>query len=400
MKNNVLAAMAAMTKPGDTVTAALSGGADSVALLHCLHTLQEPLGIRLRACHFNHGLRGEASDGDEAFCRSLCENLGIELLVGRGDVPARAEETGESLEEAARNLRYAFFASCGLVATAHNADDNAETVLLNLIRGTGLKGLCGIPVQREHILRPLLSVSRQQILAYLEEEKLPHREDATNSADDCLRNRLRHHVMPLLKKENPGLLAGISRMTARLRQDEDLLQQMSQSCTTVPQLQRAPQSLRRRAIRTLLKDVSKLTAAHIEAVEALILGSDPSGEVSLPQGLTARREYDKLVVEKAEKATFSPVILSCPGQAEAAGYVFTSTESGSPITIRPRKTGDAICLKGGTKTVKKLLIDKKIPAFRREMIPVLEQDGRILAVWGVTPAPSHITAHKKEESAT
>jgi len=94
------------------------------------------------------------------------------------------------------------------------------------------------------------------------------------------------------------------------------------------------------------------------------------------------------------------VILSCPGQAEAAGYVFTSTESGSPITIRPRKTGDAICLKGGTKTVKKLLIDKKIPAFRREMIPVLEQDGRILAVWGVTPAPSHITAHKKEESAT
>ena len=400
MKNKVLAAMGRLLPKGGTVTAALSGGADSVALLHCLHDLQQELGITLRACHFNHRLRGEASDGDEAFCRELCQSLGVELTVGSGDVKGRMAETGESLEEAARSLRYEFFAACGAVATAHNADDNAETVLLNLIRGTGLKGLCGIPEQRGAFLRPMLEVTRKEVLAYLQEHDLPHREDATNAGDSCLRNRLRHRVLPLLQAENPAVLQSIRRMTEQLRQDEACLQRQADALRTVTDLQNAPQALRRRAIRSRLQAVKKLSHAHIEAVEAIVMGSDPSAGVSLPQGLTARRQYDALLVERDETPTFSPVTLPCPGTAEAAGWVFTCAEAGSPITIRPRRTGDTVRLPGGTKTVKKLLIDRKIPAVRREMIPVLEQDGKVLGVWGVTPVPGRITAHKKEESAT
>lgn len=401
MRNKILAVMQTLTVPGSTVTAALSGGADSVALTHCLHSLQKELGITVRACHFNHRLRGEASDGDEAFCREFCQNLGIELITGSGDVKNRMAETGESLEEAARNLRYGFFAGLGTVATAHTADDNAETVLMNLIRGTGLLGLCGIPERRGSFIRPMLDVTRDDVMAYLQTHGLPHREDATNAEDDCLRNRLRHHVIPLLKQENPKFCKTVRLTTKLLWQDELQLSALSKGLYSVTMLQNTSQPLRRRVIRKMLREIPKLTSAHIEAVEAIIMGENPSAKVSLPKGMTVQREYDRLTLEKAaDPQTFSPVTLPCPGTAEAAGYVFTCTETAAPITIRPRRTGDTVRLPGGTKTVKKLLIDKKIPVSKREIIPILEQNGEILAVWGVTPAPKCITARKKEESAT
>ena len=145
----------ALFPSGAHVVCAVSGGADSVAMLHALCALRAELGITVSAAHFNHRLRGAESDRDEAFVRTLCQTLGVSLSVSGADVAAHAARTGESVEEAARELRYAFFAQLdGLIATAHTADDNLETVLLNLTRGTSLRGLCGIPPKREHIVRP------------------------------------------------------------------------------------------------------------------------------------------------------------------------------------------------------------------------------------------------------
>lgn len=379
------------------VICALSGGADSVAMTHLLHSLQKTLDFRLSACHFNHQLRGAESDGDEAFCQEFCQSLGIDLVVGTADVRAHAKTTGESLEEAARHCRYAFFAEQkGLIATAHTADDQVETVLLNLLRGTGLKGLGGIPAQRDGFLRPLLQASREEVLSYLETHKLPHREDSSNQADDCLRNRLRHQVVPLLKAENPALCESVERMTALLRQDEDLLQLQADALLqpdadgwAAAPLQQADAPLRRRAIRSLLQTchIPKLSAAHILAAETVLLGDDPSAGVTLPMGWSFCREYErvKLLSQDAD-LSFSPVTLPCPGSVEipALSLRFTADFAAqAPILIRPRREGDKIRLSGGTKSVKKLFIDKKIPARQRESIPILEQNGQILSVWGV-----------------
>ena len=182
---------------GDRVICAVSGGADSMAMLWCLHCLKSELSIRVEAAHFNHRLRGAESDRDEAFVREFCASHGIALTVGA----ANPEDYGASgVEETARRLRYAFFETldCDRLAPAHTADDNAETVLVNLLRGTGLRGLCGIPPVRGRIVRPLLFARRQNILDYLRTEGVAFVEDSTNGQDAYLRNRLRHHVLPLL----------------------------------------------------------------------------------------------------------------------------------------------------------------------------------------------------------
>lgn len=392
MRSKILAVLGDVLRPGDTVTCALSGGADSVAMTHAVVSLKDQLGIRVQACHFHHHLRGEEANGDAEFCRDFCKALNIPLLTEHGDVSARMAVTGESLEEAARHLRYGFFAGLsGTVLTAHTADDNAETVLMNLIRGTGLKGLCGIPKQRDNLLRPMLSVSREEVLAYLDAHGLSHREDSTNQADDCLRNRVRHHVMPLLKAENATVLQGISRMTETLRNDENYLQELADRVVcSVSKLRLAPQPLRRRAIRSLLSPVSKLTAAHIEAAEGLIFSDNPSGCLNFPQGLTLRRSYDDLCWEnQSAPGGFLPAELPCPGEVSIPELGMTlrcETSAPGSITVRPRKTGDRIRLPGGTKSVKKLMIDKKIPLVQREMIPILEYGKEILFVWGVAAA--------------
>ena len=189
---------------GDRVLCAVSGGADSMAMLWCLHSLREELSISVCAVHFNHRLRGAESDRDEAFVRAFCAEHGIELTVGTAAVDAY---TASGVEETARRLRYAFFETlpCDKLATAHTADDNAETVLLHLLRGAGLRGLCGIPPRRGRYIRPLLCVTRGQITDYLRQEGIMWVEDSSNAADDCRRNRLRHQVMPLLKLEMPEL---------------------------------------------------------------------------------------------------------------------------------------------------------------------------------------------------
>ena len=185
-----------LVSPGDRVICAVSGGADSVALLFALYLLKDKINIQLEAAHFNHHLRGEESQRDENFVRDLCTRYDIPLHVGG----AQVQPGKKGLEAAARDARYAFLQSLdGKIATAHTADDNAETVLLHLIRGTGLKGLGGIAPQRGKLIRPMLCVTRQEVEDFLTEWSLPHVEDSSNETDAFLRNRIRHHVMPLLR---------------------------------------------------------------------------------------------------------------------------------------------------------------------------------------------------------
>ena len=386
-----------MIMPGDTVICAVSGGADSVALLFAMYLLKDKLDIRLEAAHFNHRLRGRESDEDEAFVRELCGRYDIPLHVGSAEV--RLGKKG--LEAAARDARYAFLRSLdGKIATAHTADDNAETVIMRMIRGTGLKGLGAIAPVSGRVIRPMLTVNRQEVEAFLSTWGLPHREDSSNASAAFLRNRIRHTVMPLLKAENPKLAENLSQMALHLREDEDFLAAQSQFSTLpgVQTLKSMPRAQRSRCIERFLKDsgVREPEDSHICAVEGLLFSDRPSARVNLPGGVTVSRRYDRLEAQ-AQKPRPEPTALVCPGETVYGDYrvtcfpaeekintsdTFTVCPAGT-LMLRPRESGDSIRLSGGTKSLKKLFIDRKIPASRRERIPVLCDERGVLGVYSI-----------------
>lgn len=388
-----------MLQPGDRVNCAVSGGADSMALLWGLYLLRDKLDITLTAAHFNHGLRGAESDADEAFVRAFCDRYDIPLSVGCGNVTA-----GEKgLEAAARDARYAFLGSLpGKVATAHTADDNAETLLMHLIRGTGLKGLGAIAPVNGNRIRPMLHITRQQVLAFLEEYHIPHREDSSNAEDIFLRNRIRHHIMPLLKQENPRISQNLSATATRLRQDEAALSSLSDYDTLpdIPTLRRLPQALRSRVLEQFLTKagVREPEAQHIAMADALVFSHKPSAKASFPGGVTLNRNYDRLEVSDLQ-APLTPVCLPLDGsvlipqlglrvtctQADTiinTGTVFTVTMPEEPI-LRCRQSGDTIRLSGGTKPVKKLFSDRKIPAAHRPLVPIVADNLGVLGIYGI-----------------
>lgn len=387
-----------LISPGDQIICALSGGADSTALLFALYLLREKFQFALSAAHFNHNLRGEESLRDEQFVRNLCDRYDIPLFVGTGTVKAGKK----GLEAAAREARYAFFATLpGKVATAHTANDNAETVLLHLVRGTGLKGLGGIAPVNGRIIRPMLNVTRADVVAFLQEYCLTCVQDSSNDTDAFLRNRLRHHVMPLLEQENPRLAENLSAMALTLRQDEAFLQQQAkrQATLNVTALGQMEDPLRNRVIEGFLKEqgVREPEYRHIAAVSDLIFSQKPSARVHLPGGVTVERCYDVLRV--CPEGAFLPMELHCPGETviESLGLKVTcrqaqqSCNSGNTFTVAPsgkvwlrsRLPGDEIRLPGGTKSLKKLFIDRKIPASQRSLIPVLADEKGVLAVYGM-----------------
>ena len=386
-----------MIQPGDRIICAVSGGADSVALLFALYLLKDKLDICLEAAHFNHQLRGEESRRDEMFVRQLCDRYEILLHVGSEQV--RAGKKG--LEAAARDARYAFLRSLpGKIATAHTADDNAETVLMHLIRGTGLKGLGGITPVHGTVIRPMLSCTRQDVEAFLSEWCLSHIEDSSNASDDYLRNRVRHHVVPLLRQENPRLAQNLSQMALRLREDEDFLSRQSDFSTlpTVESLKTMHAAQRSRVLERFLKEsgVGEPEDVHIALAESLVFSDKPSARASFPGGITIVRCYDRLEVLESDSA-LEEVVLSCPGETLLPGMrilctaavevrntadTFTVIPNGTVI-LRPRQAGDTIRLSGGSKSLKKLFIDRKIPAAQRDQIPVLCDDAGILGVYSI-----------------
>jgi len=390
-----------MLQPGDRLVCAVSGGADSMALLWAMYLLRDPLGIALEAAHFNHGLRGEESDRDEAFVRSFCEGYRIPCHVGRGAVVSDKK----GLEAAAREARYGFLRSLGgKVATAHTADDNAETVLMHLVRGTGLKGLGGIKPVNGNVIRPMLTVTREEVLAFLREYHLDFVEDSSNGTDDFLRNRLRHRVMPLLKEENPRLSQNLSAMAMELRQDEEALQAQVEhgSVLQVSALRQMPPALRKRTLAAFLQHwgVKEPERSHIALAEKLVFSHRPSAVAEFPQNVQLRRCYDTLMGVDPE-CPFAPRELEVPGTVVIGelGLRITAAETAEPkgekdcfavvprgkIQIRRREAGDSIRLPGGTKTLKKLYIDRKIPEHKRLQIPVVADEAGVLGVYGVGP---------------
>ena len=394
--------------------ACVSGGVDSMCLLELLRRLSVERGFPLYAAHYNHRLRGDDSDGDEAFVRAWCEGRGIPLYTASGDVAGEAQRTGRGIEETAREMRYRFFFELSRrlqnawIATAHNADDNLETVLMRLVRGTGLKGLCGIPPVSGHLVRPLLGIPRRQIEDWCLENGVPHREDATNAQDGCTRNRLRHAVVPVLKELNPAL--DLSNMTALLRRDEEYLTALAESflrehafqgCVDADALAALPYPVASRAVRLLWGE--KLSTVHVDAVLRLAASPDPSGVTMLP-GIALRREYNVLTSASPGPKTFEPVEipldkpviienirLKITAAAQEKAEIYNSLTKftikrdtiKNGIIARPRRAGDVLRLPGGSKSVKRLMIDRKLPAGGRDALPVLVSGDRVLAVYGL-----------------
>ena len=434
-----LSAEYAMLLPGTAVLCALSGGADSMCLLHWLTTRP---GVTVRAAHFDHHLRGAESDGDADFVRAQCAALGVPLTVGGADVAAAAREAGTGIEETARELRYAFLretaaeTGCGLIATAHNADDNAETLLLHLVRGTGLQGLTGIPPRRELLVRPLLTTTRAEILAYLERHRLPHREDSSNADLRYTRNRLRAQVMPVLQELNPRFLDSSAAAIRSLRSDNDYLNaQAAQVCANARwaeddlviearYLAQLPPALAPRAARRLMEMMgdgsTDCSAAHLNGIVELARGADPSALLFLPHGVLVQRVYGDLLfttqtgplppltetpldfdgVTAPENSRWScrcqPCV--CPEEPEKGVWYLRRDALGPEAVLRPRQPGDELAVAGrsGTKSVKKWLIDAKLPRREREQVPLLcDRDG-VAALAGFGPAAERLARPGEE----
>ena len=395
MLNKMLAAIRRydMVKEGDTIICAVSGGADSMALLWGMYLLQAKLGIRLEAAHFDHNLRGEESREDAEFVRKFCEFHDIPLHMAQGNVVAGKK----GLEAAARDARYAYLRSLnGTIATAHTADDNAETVLMHLLRGSGLRGLGGVTPRSEGLIRPMLDVTRQQVEAFLNENYIRHVEDSSNGGDAFLRNRLRHHVMPLLRSENPSIATGLSAAAQRLREDAALLDSLAARLdpTDVPALREAPGPLRRRALEGLLKQngFPEPSASHIAQAEAVVFSDKPSARTAFG-GLTLVRSYDRLSVQR-EQIVLEPRPLPPDGitHLPELGLTIKTTPAEGPgdwtvcpqgeMVVRSRKSGDTLTTPGGTKSLKKRFIDRKLPQWERSAVPVIADEKGVLAVYG------------------
>ena len=272
------------------VTVALSGGADSVALLYSLYLLKDELNITLSACHINHNLRGEESDGDELFARRLCRRLDIPLYVRNIRVSDYAGKH-ESIELAARRIRYDFFSELGgdrLIATAHTASDNCETVLINLVRGTALSGLCGIPPKRDNIIRPLIDCTREEIEQFCKENSLEYVTDSTNLSDDYTRNKLRLNVIPLLKKINPSLMASVGRMSQAVALDDKYLDKIASIEKNkaekdgkyyVPALSELDECILRRVVAMILEE-GNITTNALNITKTVQIIRDGKGKIN------------------------------------------------------------------------------------------------------------------------
>ena len=402
-----------MLPSGARVLCACSGGADSTALLHLLCARQD---LTVGCAHFNHRLRGAESDRDEAFVRELCGKLGVTFFSGCGDVAAYAAEKRLGIEQAARALRYAFLEStaeaCGFdrIATAHHAEDNAETILMNLTRGSGMRGLCGIPPVRGKIIRPLLTATRGEILDYLAENGLSYVEDSSNGQDDCTRNRIRHRILPMLSEENAAAVEHICAAAELLRRDEEYLDacaedfietSLTDGALPIAAFLAIPESVGTRVLRAAL---GQLSTPHIEAVYALCRSKEPQGAVDLP-GRRVRRERDRLFLKERENTplerrevpegeTLLPELgLVIRRRRVRKGeeihnsfntFFFQCASIRDMICVASRAPGDSVRLlgRGCTKSLKKLFAEARLPLEARARTPVLYDASGVIAVYG------------------
>ena len=406
-----------MLSGAEHVLCALSGGKDSVALTHFLAVNAKALGITVSAAHFSHGIRKDCAIPERELCERLCKTLGIPLYCGEGDSVSFAEEKGIGLEEAARILRYGFLEKTAgnlknaKIATAHHLYDNAETVIMNIIRGAGIPGLAGIPPKRDDIIRPLIETSKEEIERYISENGLEYATDLTNFEPCCRRNEIRLGVLPKLEELEPSAVANIGRLSALARSLDEEYKKRAGRLFEKAVIKEGEARIDRSAFSESDEEtaarlavlmhkaaggIPMLSSKHIAAVIDVCKGDSPSGETHLPQVLV-RREYGDVVFTRRggrEKLTETLLaegesmkaagweIALLPGAAED-GFVIDKSKVSFPLTVRARKEGDGIFLNGQNKSLKKLMIDKKIPKEKRDIIPVLCDNSRVIAVAGI-----------------
>ncbi len=471
-----------LIEAGDIVIAGVSGGADSVCLLRVLCKLQEQISFSLQAVHVEHGIRGEESVKDAEFTKALCESLGVPCEVYQVDVPGYADEQKLGVEEAARKLRYECYQKLGekaaqealtaaaksstekntacenkpivRIALAHHAEDNAETILFQMIRGSGIDGLCGMQARRElapqiEIIRPLLTQSRKDIETYLAELGQNFCTDSTNQDICYSRNRIRHQVLPELVQMNAQAVAHMNQSAGLLKEMREYLAGQIEilkkdSCfmegTKVfireDALWNAPQFMKREVVHEAIKEAAgsgkDITANHIEAVTAL-LEQQVGRRVSLPYQLTARRTYEGIVLEKVEeeqtkeafyyeltasqmeKIKGEEPLLITSGDVEICLRVFAFCGEMEEISkkrytkwldydkikcglqIRGRQSGDYLIISesGQKKRLKEYFINEKIPAEKRDTVLLFTQGSHVAWVVG-----GRISAGYKVEQST
>lgn len=413
-----------MMKSGERVLCAFSGGADSAVLLDVLVKLSEKLGITVAAAHLNHMLRGADADADESFAEKKCREYGIPFLSERRDINALSKERGESVELCARNVRYDFLRRAAKelgadkIAMAHNANDNLETMLFNISRGSGLDGICGIPPVRGDIIRPLINTTRTEIEHYAGENGIEFRTDKTNFETVYARNKLRHNAIPALTETNSSAVENAARAARILRVEADFVAEkakeaaekisMGENSCDAMSLMKLHGALFGRvceiyARKTAGCDAMTLEFRHIESIRRLLSGDNPSGVISLPSSLRARREYEKLVFEKvgekrvAEKIsvregefTFGDFAVSIRKKEKCGKinkslnlFLIPCDRIEGELVLRPRCEGDEIKLQNRpTKKIKKMFIEARVPKHERESIPVIADEKKVFAVLG------------------
>lgn len=395
----------------EPILIAVSGGLDSMCLLHFLHAR----GYRVMAAHFDHGLR-DASAQDATFVREQCAAWDIPFFSERGDVRAAAQESGQSIEAAARRLRYGFLrrvmreTGCTCIVTAHHLNDNAETVLLNLVRGTGVAGLCGMRERQGDLIRPFLGQTRDELARYAAAHEIPHVEDETNrDPNAAARNHVRLNVMPELEKLNPRAAEHICAAAQTLvQQDAASEREAQRRCAEVKTRENAV-SLPRRVfsdapegvhVKMLLLLCERLGApradigrAHILAARHLTEGAVRDAQVSLPHGLRLRRDGETLFLERTPPPTRGTALaLNVPVQWGEYELTLLDTPQGDglclrktalPLVVAPCAPQARLTLAGsrGARTVKRLCIDRGFSPAQRDTLPMLLSSGETAAVW-------------------
>jgi tRNA(Ile)-lysidine synthase len=410
---------------GETLVLGLSGGPDSVALLDALSTVSSKDGFRIVAAHLDHGLRADSAR-DAVFCEELCRRVGVGFRTARADVRGRAAHDGCGTEEAARVERYAFLRSvmrqeaASFVAVAHTRDDQAETVLLRLLRGSGSAGLGAMRPRAGDVLRPLLAISRAEVLAHLEERALPFLDDPSNADLRIPRNRVRHELIPYLEMRfNPRIREALARAAGLLADEADSLADSGAEIAgrasrdgaglrlPLDPLRRAPRAVARAALRGLIASAGGLrgvAAVHVERLLRLARSATPSGRtLPLPGGREAQFRFGDLWVGPRPRPVVDySLTLPVPGRVVLPGGVCVvaspvegralgaSAVVGAPgrLVVRNRRPGDRIRAHGREMSLKRYLMDHRVPASDRARSPVVASEGRVIWVAGLPAEPA------------
>ena len=383
----------------DLILVAFSGGPDSTALLHQLHAG----GCAVHAAHVHHGLRGEEADEDAAYCADFCRERNIPFTLIRVDVSGERESGGGGVQEVARQLRYAALERCAsevgasIIATAHNRDDNAETILLNILRGTGTDGLRGIPERRGRIVRPLLEVSRAEIETYCAEEGLEPRRDSSNDSTKYSRNEVRHKLIPYLRERfNPAVTGALSRLSIIARDESAMLDALATEwlqpawILDSEALAREPVALQRRVIRLWLTNVADLRDVGFDAVETIRGSLGQSLAQALPRIVLEGNRKSRWRATPADNTAPplpapAPIAIKVPGAAIFGGWEVAAQGRIMPAVatiVRNWVAGDRMRFSYGRKKLKSLFQEARTPVPLRWTIPLLveQEAGEVIAI--------------------